>query len=274
MAPSVATMQTAAMDFIEVQGSVLPAIGFGTGGLRGDDGVEGVRHALEIGYRHIDTARRYQNEAEVGEGLRRSGVPRLDVFLTTKIMGSDLAPDRVGPATDASLAALGVDHVDLLLIHVPSEAIPLEATLAAMVDQQEAGRVRHIGVSNFRLAQLRQAMAHTRIFTNQVPYQPGRTQRGLAEMARSEDFLLTAYSPLRGEAINDPVMVAIAEAHGKTVQQVALRWLVQQPGVTPIPRSATPSRRIANFEIFDFELTAEQMASIFALSALPNVEGS
>ena len=145
-----------------MQGSVLPALGFGTGGLRGDDGVEGVRHALEIGYRHIDTARRHQNEAEVGQRLRRSG--------------------------------------------------------------------------------------------------------------RRPDVFLTASSPLRREAINDPVMVGIAAAHDKTVQQVARRWLVQQPGVTPIPRSATPSRRIANVAIFDFELTADDMASIFALSAPPSPE--
>jgi diketogulonate reductase-like aldo/keto reductase len=247
----------------------LPAIGFGTGGLSGEVAVESVRHALELGYRHIDTARIYANETEVGEGIRRSGLPREEIFVTTKIMGPDLAGDAVGPATEESLSRLGVEWIDLLLIHAPSTDVPIGVTVEAMVSQQEAGKVRHIGVSNFRLAQLQEAQALARIFTNQVPYQVGGRQRGVCEVAATEDFLLTAYSPTRGEAVNGPVVSDIAGAHAKTPQQIALRWLVQQPHVTPIPRSATPSRRKENLDIFDFELSEEEMRQLSALSNVP-----
>jgi diketogulonate reductase-like aldo/keto reductase len=254
------------MEYIDVQGERLPAIGFGTGGLRGDEGIEGVRHALEIGYRHIDTARIYGNESEVGEGLRRSGVPRQDVFITTKLMGEDLVADHVRPAVEESLGRLGLDQIDLLLIHFPTEEVPLESTLGAMAEQQAAGKVRHLGVSNFRTPLLQEAMGYATIFANQVPYQVGGRQRGLTELVAKEDIVLTAYSPLRGDAIASPVVADIAKAHGKAPQQVALRWLVQQPHVTPIPRSATPSRRVSNFDIFDFELSADEMARVSALS--------
>ena len=252
-----------------MQGQSLPAIGFGTGALRGDEAVESVRHALELGYRHIDTARIYANESEVGEGIRRSGVPRETIFVTTKIIGPDLAGDAVGPAVAESLTRLGVGWVDLLLIHAPSTDIPLGVTIEAMASQQQTGTVKHIGVSNFRLAQLRKAQTLARIFTDQVPYQVGSRQRGLCEVAAGEDFLLTAYSPTRGDAVNGPVVVEIAAAHAKTPQQIALRWLVQQPNVTPIPRSATPSRRKENLDIFDFELSEQEMEQLSALSNAP-----
>jgi 2,5-diketo-D-gluconate reductase B len=254
---------------IEIQGQKLPVIGFGTGGLAGATAVESVRDALELGYRHIDTARMYRNEAEVGEGIRRSGLPREDVFVTTKLFGPDLAGKAVGPATDESLQQLAVGQIDLLLIHGPSADVPLAITLDAMVKQQEAGKVRHIGVSNFPLALLREAQGHALIFTNQVPYQVGRHQAGLTEVARTEDFLLTAYSPIKGDAVRGAVVAEIADAHAKTPQQVALRWLVQQPHVVPIPRSADSSRRRYNFDIFDFELSDEEMARLGALSNSP-----
>jgi 2,5-diketo-D-gluconate reductase B len=254
------------MEHIEVQGEQLPAIGFGTGGLRDEVAVEAVRHALEIGYRHIDTARIYGNEAEVGRGLRDSGVPRVDVFITTKVAGPDLAGDQVGPATEDSLRKLGVDQVDLLLIHFPSDDVPLKVTLDAMVEQQHAGRVRHIGVSNFRAPLLQEARAHARIFTDQVPYSLGMRQRTLTELVKEDDVLLTAYSPLRGKAIDSPVVASIAEAHAKTPQQIALRWLTQQPRVTAIPRSATAARRESNFDIFDFVLSPRDMEALSRLS--------
>ena len=256
--------------YLQIRGERVPALGFGTAGLTGQACVEAVRDALEIGYRHIDTARVYANEAEVGQGIRDSGVGREEVFLTTKIVGPDLEADRVGAATDERLRLLGVDQIDLLLIHGPSQDVPLKVTLDAMNEQKVAGKVRHIGVSNFRTALLAEAMAHCAIFTNQVPYQPGRTQRGLCEVARTQDIMLTAYSPLRGKGPGDPTMEAIGHAHGKGAAQVALRWLLQQANVAPIPRSGSPEHRRANFEVFDFALAEDEMARISALADDPD----
>jgi 2,5-diketo-D-gluconate reductase B len=252
--------------FIEVQGERLPALGFGTWQLKGETAAEAVRDALAIGYRQIDTARAYGNEAEVGQAIRDSGVPRDEIFLTTKIVGDDLRGDRVGPAVDDSMRQLGVDAVDLLLIHWPTDDVPLAETLAAMTAQQEAGKVRHLGVSNFRAPLLREAMGQARIFADQVPYQPGRTQRSLCEIARTDDVVLTAYSPLQGDGAKSPVLTEIGAAHGKTPQQVILRWLLQQPNVSPIPRSSNPEHRRANFDVFDFELDDDEMARIHGIA--------
>ena len=255
-----------AVDYLEIKGERLPALGFGTAGLGGPEGTASVLDALEIGYRHLDTAQAYGNEAEVGEAVRRSGLDRSEVFLTTKLRGADLAGDRVGPATEASLRALGVDQIDLLLIHGPSDEIPMKVTLDAMVEQVRAGRVRHIGVSNFPTAMLREAMGHAPIFTDQVPYQVGRTQRGVAEVARTDGLLLTAYSPLRGEGLDHEAVRAAAGSHGKSARQVALRWLLQQPNVSPIPRSGSSPHRRENFEVFDFQLSDDEMARITAIA--------
>lgn len=254
------------MEYLEIKGERLPALGFGTAGLRGAEGVTSVSDALEIGYRHLDTAQAYENEAEVGEALRRSGLDRSAVFLTTKLRGPDLAGDRVGPATEASLRALGIDQIDLLLIHGPSEDIPMKETLDAMVEQIGAERVRHIGVSNFPTAMLREAMGHAPIFSDQVPYQVGRTQRGIGEVARTEGILLTAYSPLQGDGVEHDTVRAVAAAHGKSARQVALRWLLQQPNVSPIPRSGSAEHRRENFDVFDFKLSEEEMAQISAIA--------
>jgi 2,5-diketo-D-gluconate reductase B len=247
---------------IEVQETQVPALGFGTWQLAGQEAREATRHALEIGYRQIDTAQAYRNEDEVGRAIAESGVPREDIFLTTKIVRDSLAGDRVGPATDESLRKLGTDYVDLLLIHWPTDAVPLGETLAAMRAQQEAGKVRHLGVSNFRAPLLLEALEHAPILADQVPYQPGRTQNSLKEVAVSRDVMITAYSPLRGDGLKSPVLADIAAAHGKTVQQVALRWLLQQDKVSPIPRSSKPDHRAANFDVFDFELTHDEMTRI------------
>ena len=255
------------MSTITVQGVEVPALGFGTWQLKGDEAREATRDALEIGYRQIDTAQAYENEHEVGRAIADSGVPREDIFLTTKIVGEALAGDRVGPATDASLERLGTDYIDLLLIHWPTDDVPLGETLAAMVAQRDAGKVRHLGVSNFRGPLLLEAMELAPIFADQVPHQPGRTQGTLRQIATERDVMITAYSPLKGDAIGSPVLADIGAAHGKTPQQVALRWLLQQDKVSPIPRSANPDHRRQNFEVFDFELSAEEMARIDALSS-------
>ena len=251
---------------IEVQGQRVPALGFGTWQLSGDAAREATRHALEIGYRQIDTAQMYGNEREVGQGIADSGVPRNEVFLTTKLFRETLAAERVGPAVDDSLRELGTDYVDLLLIHWPNEDVPLGETLGAMREAQDAGKVRHLGVSNFPGPLLLEAMEHATILADQVPYQPGRTQRTLRGIAEERDVLITAYSPLKGDGMRSPVLAEIAAAHGRTIQQVALRWLLQQDKVSPIPRSANPDHRRQNFEVFDFELTEEEMARISGIT--------
>jgi 2,5-diketo-D-gluconate reductase B len=255
------------MTTITVQGEQVPALGFGTWQLTGDEAREGVRHALELGYRQIDTAQAYRNEREVGEGIAKSGVPRDEIFLTTKIVRETLAGDQVGPGVDASLKRLGTDYIDLLLIHWPYDEVPLAETLAAMMVAKEAGKVRHLGVSNFRGSLLLEAMDLAPIFANQVPYQPGRTQNTLLGIAAERDVMITAYSPLRGEGVQSPVLAEIGQAHGKTPQQVALRWLLQQPKVSPIPRSSDPERRAQNIDVFDFELSDDEMARIAAVRA-------
>jgi 2,5-diketo-D-gluconate reductase B len=252
---------------IEVQGQQVPALGFGTWQLAGKEAREATRHALEIGYRQIDTAQMYGNEEEVGRGIAESGVPRQDVFLTTKLFRESLTADRVGPAVDESLRKLDTDYVDLLLIHWPNEDVPLGETLGAMRQAQEADKVRHLGVSNFKGQLLLEAMEHATILADQVPYQPGRTQNTLRQIASERDVLITAYSPLRGDGMQAPVLAELATAHGKSVQQVVLRWLLQQDKVSPIPRSANPKHRQQNFEVFDFELSAGEMAKIDGITA-------
>ena len=247
---------------IDVQGQRVPALGFGTWQLSGDDAREATRHALEIGYRQIDTAQMYGNEAEVGRGIGESGVARDQVFLTTKLFRENLTADRVGPAVDESLRRLATDYVDLLLIHWPNEDVPLGETLGAMRQAQDAGKVRHLGVSNFKGPLLLEAMEHATILADQVPYQPGRSQNTLLRIASERDVMITAYSPLRGDGMQSPVLAEIARDHGKSVQQVVLRWLLQQDKVSPIPRSADPTHRAQNFDVFDFELSDEEMARI------------
>ena len=252
---------------IEVQGHKVPALGFGTWQLSGSDAREATRHALEIGYRQIDTAQMYGNEDEVGRGIAESGVAREDVFLTTKLFKENLAGDRVGSAVDESLRKLDTEYVDLLLIHWPNEEVPLGETLAAMRKAQDAGKARHLGVSNFKGPMLLEALEHAPILADQVPYQPGTTQNTLRGIAAERDVLITAYSPLRGDGMQAPVLAEIAAAHAKTVQQVVLRWLLQQDKVSPIPRSANPAHRQQNFEVFDFVLSEEDMTRISGITS-------
>lgn len=251
---------------IQVQGTSVPRLGFGTWQIEGSDATEAVRDALEIGYRQIDTARAYGNEAEVGEGLAQSGVDRAEVFLTTKIFPGDFEPEALKAAAEDSLRALRTDYLDLLLLHWPDESVPLERTLAALVELREAGRIRQLGVSNFPAGLLAQALEHAPVFCDQVEYHPFLGQERLLELARERDVLVTAYSPLaHGRVPGDATLSEIGEAHGKSAGQVALRWLLDQPGVSPIPKASSHERRVENFEVFDFSLSDDERARIEAL---------
>jgi len=250
-----------------LQGATVPALGLGTWELRGDACTRAVDRALGLGYRHIDTAQGYANEAEVGAGMRRSGVPREEIFLTTKVRPRHFRRDDLLRSTEESLAALGVDDVDLLLLHWPNPEVPLEETLGALHEARGRGLARHVGVSNFPPSLLLRSLAAGPTLTNQVEYHPFLAQEKLLALAEAHDFLITAYSPVaRGRVFDDPTLRAIGERHGKDPAQVALRWLLQQPRVVAIPKAASPAHQAGNLDVFDFELDDEEMRRISALA--------
>jgi 2,5-diketo-D-gluconate reductase B len=254
------------MTYQTIQGVEVPALGFGTWELNGPDCTEAVAHALSLGYRHIDTAQGYDNEEFVGEGLQRGSVPRDEIFLVTKVKPDNFRGERVLASTRESLTKLQTDYVDLLLMHWPNPDVPLEETLGAFLELREQGAVRHIGVSNFPSKLVNEAQQVATIFANQVEYHPYLGQRTLLEQARAQDYMLTAYSPIaQGKVLDDAVLREIGAAHGKNSVQVTLRWLIQQDHVVAIPKAASEKNRVGNIEIFDFELSDEEMARIFAL---------
>jgi 2,5-diketo-D-gluconate reductase B len=249
-----------------IRGTTVPALGFGTFQLTGDDCERGVRHALDVGYRHVDTAQMYGNEDRVGAALAASGVDRGDIFLTTKIDNDNHAPDDVRSSSEASLRRLQTDYVDLLLVHWPVGDTPLETTLEAMAALSDEGKARHIGVSNFTPELIERVVGEVPVFANQVEYHPFLGQRELIDLARKHDHLLTAYSPLaRGKVFGDETLEAIAADHGATAAQIALAWLLGQDHVAAIPKATSPEHITANFSASDIELSDDEMARIDAL---------
>lgn len=251
-----------------IQNTAVPALGFGTWQIKGQDCVQGVREALNLGYRHIDTAQAYENEAEVGQGLKAAKVDRDKIWLTTKVWISSLEPKAIVTSTEESLRKLGVEQVNLLLVHWP---VFKQATLAQILDAfvslKERGLTQHIGVSNFPAALLDQAAQLAPIFANQVEYHPYLDQSPVLEVCRKHDLMLTAYSPLaRGKLLQDPVLQEIGAKTGHSAAQVALRWLTQQPGVSAIPKASSEKNRKANLAISEFELSADDMARVHALA--------
>jgi 2,5-diketo-D-gluconate reductase B len=248
---------------VTVQGVEVPKLGFGTWLVTGDEAADGVRDALELGYRHIDTARMYDNEEEVGRGLRDSGVDRAEVYLTTKVWLDDAAPDRLRASAEGSLRALGVDHVDLLLLHWPNPDVPIADTIGELARLQDEGKTARFGVSNFPARLLEEALEHGPVFADQVEFHPYLGQPQLLRLAREHDLLLEAYSPFaHGRLLDDPVLAEIGEAHGKSAGQVALRWLLDQPQVVALPKASSHERRAENLAVFDFELSEEQRSAI------------
>ena len=254
------------MHYQTIKGEKVPSLGLGTYRLTGDACEAAVERALGMGYRHVDTAQMYGNEAEVGRGLDDSGVERGEVFLTTKVWPSDFVHDRVISKTHESLKRLRTDYVDLLLMHWPPDGVPLGETLGAMRELQDEGSALHIGVSNFSPTLLEEATEHAEIFCNQVQYHPYRSQDALLEQAQELDYLLTAYTPLsRGGVQEDATLQEIGGAHGKSATQVALRWLLQQDKVSAIPKATGEAHLAENLEVFDFGLSEEEMDRIFSL---------
>ncbi|QNN23226.1 aldo/keto reductase [Planctomycetales bacterium ZRK34] len=254
------------MKYINIQSRSVPALGFGTWQLRGDTCIDSVADAIEIGYRHIDTAQMYENEEAVGKAIAMSGVPRDELFVTTKLGLGELTPDSVRRTTCQSLDRLRLKYVDLLLIHWPDESVPLDETIGAMNALRDEGMIRHVGVSNFTPTLVDEAAQHAQLFCNQVEYHPLLSQARMREKARSMGFMLTAYSPLaRGNAFDKPVIKELAKAHNKHPAQIVLRWLIQQEHVAAIPRASSSHHRRSNFDIFNFELDDDQMRRISEL---------
>lgn len=250
------------------EAGAIPALGFGTSPMTGGLSAETVLAALKAGYRHIDTARKYGSERAVGEAMRASGLARQEIFLTTKVSHENLRPNDFVRSVDESLAALEVGYVDLLLVHWPNPQIAVAEYMPALAKAKREGLARHIGVANFNIALLDEAMrlCPEPIVALQAEYHPYLDQSKLLAAVRRHGLVFIAYCPLaRGRLFADPVLADIAKKHGRNIAQIALRWLVQQ-NVAAIPFSSKPQRIAENFNVFDFELSDADMQRIAALA--------
>ena len=256
------------MQFVEANGARIPSIGLGTWELRGRTCARIVEQALRLGYRHVDTAQIYENERDVGDGLRASGVRRDDVFVTTKVWTTHFAPNDLERSAKESLVRLRMPQVDLLLLHWPNPQVPLAETLGALAHAKRMGLARHIGVSNFTVALIEEAVraCPEPLVCDQVEYHPYLDQTKVREACATNGMALVAYSPVaKGRIKNDETLTRIGRAHGKSPAQVCLRWLVQQ-NVSAIPRTSRLERLSENIDIFDFELSADEMDRIGRLA--------
>jgi len=253
---------------IHTQGIALPKLGLGTYRMQGDVCRAAVESALALGYRHIDTAEMYGNEAEVGAALAASGIPRGEVHVTTKCWPDNLAPEALRRAFDASLKKLRLDVVDLYLIHWPSRKMDLAATLAAMLKLKDEGRARAIGVANFNIALLRQAVEEVGapVACNQVEYHALLSQAKLLGYMRAQGIPLVAYTPLaKGRLAENPVLQNIARKHGASAVQVGLKWLLDQDMVCAIPKAARRESQQANLDALKLTLDDADRAAIAGL---------
>ena len=253
---------------LSAAGAHIPAIGFGTSQL--GDCAEIVATALKLGYRHIDTAWKYGSEKGVGEGIKAAGVPREEIFLVTKVSHEYLRAADFARSVDESLRNLQVDYVDMLHIHWPTvDKIPLAETVGALAKAKRDGLTRHIGVANFNIALVEEAMrlSPEPLATLQAEYHPYLDQTRVLEFCRRVGIVFTAYCPLgRGKLFKDPVMAEIARAKGKTIAQIALRWQIQQGNIAPIPRSSDPAHMAESLAVFDFALNDDEMKRIHGLA--------
>lgn len=252
---------------LHAHGAEIPALGFGTSPMTGSFSSGEVVTALKVGYRHIDTARKYGTEREVGQAMRTSGVPRSEIFLTTKVSHENLREADFARSVDESLKALNVDYFDLLMIHWPNIEIPVPEAVKGLAKAKRQGITRHIGVANFNTALLDQAIASfpEPIAVMQAEYHPYLDQTRVLAACRKHGLTFVSYCPLgRGRLFGDQVLAEIAAKRGRTLAQIALRWLMQQ-NVAAIPRSSNPERIAANLNVFDFSLTDDEMQRIAAL---------
>jgi 2,5-diketo-D-gluconate reductase B len=260
-------MQSSTIPTLSAQGAVMPTIGLGTSQL--GDCAAIVAKAIELGYRNIDTAWKYGSEEGVGEGIRRSGIARKDLFVTTKVSHEYLRADDFARSVEQSLSRMRLEYVDQLLVHWPTiDGIPLAETMGALAKAKREGKTRHFGVANFNIALLEEAqrLCPEPLVTLQAEYHPYLEQTKVLEYCRKAGLMFMAYCPLgRGRLFKDAVLADIARARSKTLAQIALRWLVQQGNICPIPRSSNPAHIAESVDIFDFELSTAEMERIFAL---------
>jgi diketogulonate reductase-like aldo/keto reductase len=253
---------------VTAHGARIPLLGLGTWDLRGRTCARIVEQAIRLGYRHIDTAQMYDNEREVGEGVRASGVKRGEVFVTTKIWPTHFSPPELERTAKECLVRLRMSEVDLLLLHWPNPNIPLSETIGALCKVKRDGLARHIGISNFTVALVDEAvgLATEPLACNQIEVHPFLDQTKVIDACRKHGLAVVAYTPLaRGRAMRDPVLAEIGKAHGKSAVQVALRWLVQQD-IVVIPRTEKVERLSSNAALFDFTLSEPEMKRIGGLA--------
>lgn len=253
------------MKHIAVKGANVPALGLGTWRLSGRSCYEAVRTALDLGYRHIDTAEMYGNQEEVGRAIRECGMARGEIFLTTKVPPGKLRAKDAKRSAEDSLKRLGLPYVDLLLVHWPSGEAPLGETLQAFAELKAAGKTRFIGVANFTVALLAEAIERhgADLLCDQVEYHPYLSQKPVLAAVRRHGMMLTAYAPVaKGRAAGDEVLEAVGRKYGKSAAQVSLRWLIEQDNVAAIPKASSRAHLAANLDIFDFALSPEDRARI------------
>lgn len=254
------------------QTSILPAIGLGTFRLHGQEVKDSVKSALDLGYRHIDTAQFYDNEEAVGEAIRESGIPRHELFITTKVWHDFLDGNKTIESLKDSLRKLGTDYVDLALIHWPSPGneVPMDHYIGKLNEARELGLTKHIGISNFTIAQVDEALSvpgGTHIVTNQIEVHPYLQNKKLVKHCQDKGLQVTGYMPLAvGKVMKDPVLEEIGRAHGVTAAQIALAWVAQQ-NIVVIPSSTKPAHQKANLAALDIHLSEEEMEKINALDA-------
>lgn len=248
----------------------IPKLGIGTFELHDDVCIKAVSSGIDAGYRHVDTAERYENEVAVGAGIRAASVPRDEIFVTTKGWHEHLGADVLPATCEASLARLGLDYVDLYLIHWPSAATPLSEAVPALCEIQKRGLARSVGVSNFPPALMREAagLADVPLAVNQVEYHPFLDQSAVLATAADLGMGVTAYCPIaRGKVLDDPVLKEIAAAHNTNAAIISLAWLLQQERVLAIPKSQSPERLVSNLTAQEVELSAEDVRRIDALGS-------
>lgn len=248
-----------------IQGIEVPEIGLGTFGLIGKTGEQVIKMALNMGYRHIDTAQDYKNEREVGNAIKQSNIKRDELFITTKIDRIHLEPEKLLKTAEQSLLDLDVPYVDLLLVHWPNPDVEIEKTIEAMLSFRDQGKALNIGVSNFPMKLLKEVKEDLAapIFCNQVEYHSLLGQFELLDYAADQDLLVTAYSPLgQGKLVAHPLLVEIGKKYGKSASQIALRWLIEQEQVVAIPKASSREHLEANLDIYDFILEDDDFYAI------------
>lgn len=245
----------------------MPLLGFGTWQARENEAYESVKHALAVGYRHIDTAKAYQNEDQVARAVRESGVPREDIFITTKLPPDDAGNEQA--VIDESLAKLQTDYVDLWLVHWPPNGEARPDTWRELIAAQQAGKARDIGVSNYSPEQIDELIDETGVApaVNQIKWAPSLYDEKRFQHSKDKGVVLEGYSPFRASDLDDPVLSDIASAHGVTVPQVILRWHLEHE-IVAIPKSVTPARIETNWDVFGFTLSADEVARIDGLTTV------